>query len=60
MMRKLSYVLNMDTLRIAYFAHFLSLINYDIIFWGSSPTMCNVILIQKKKKNNKNQAGTRS
>jgi hypothetical protein len=48
MMRKLSYVLNTDTLRIAYFAHCQSLINYDIIFWGSSTNMCNAFLTQKR------------
>ena len=45
---KLSYVLNIDALRIIYFAHFQSLINYGIIFWGSSSTMQNVFLIQKR------------
>jgi hypothetical protein len=32
----------------AYFAHFQSHINYDIIFWGSSSSMRNVFVIQKK------------
>ena len=45
-MRKLSYILNIDTLRIVYFAHFKSLI-YDIIFWVSLTTMCNIFLTQK-------------
>jgi len=31
-MRKLSYLLNIGTLRIVHFAHFQSLINYGIIF----------------------------
>jgi len=48
MMRNVSYILNTDTLKIAYFAHFQSLINYDIMFWGSLTTMCNVFLIQKR------------
>jgi hypothetical protein len=47
-MRKISYILNIDTLRIIYFAHFQSLINYGIIVWGSSSTMQNVFLIQKR------------
>jgi hypothetical protein len=42
------YMLNMGILRIACFAHFQSLINYDIIFWGSSTSMCTVYLIQKR------------
>ena len=44
MMRKLSYILNMYTLRIVYFAHFQSLI-YGILFWVSSTIMHNVFLI---------------
>jgi hypothetical protein len=47
-MRKLFYILNIDTLRIVYFAHFQSLINYGKNFWGSSSTMQNVFLIQKR------------
>jgi len=38
----------MNILRISCFAHFQSLINYDIIFWGSSTSMCIVYLIQKR------------
>lgn len=57
MMRKLSYILNIDTLRIVYFAHFHSLI-YGIIFWVSSTTKHNVFLI--KKNNNNDNAETRS
>jgi hypothetical protein len=47
MMRKLSYLLNIGTLRIVHFAHFQSLINYGIIFGGSSTTICNVFFIRK-------------
>jgi hypothetical protein len=47
-MRKLSNILKLVTLRIVYFAYFQSLVNYDIIFWGSSSTMHNVFLMQKK------------
>ena len=47
MMRKLSYILNIDTLRIVHVAHFQSLINYGIIFGGSSTTICNIFFIQK-------------
>jgi hypothetical protein len=41
MMRKLSYLLNTNTLRIAYFAHFQSLINYGIIF-GAHQKPCTI------------------
>ena len=47
-LRKLSNILNIVTLRIVYFAYFQSLVNYGIIFWGSSSTMHNVFLMQKK------------
>jgi hypothetical protein len=47
-MRKLSCILNIDTLRIVYFAYFQSLINDGIIFQGLSSTMQNVFLIQKR------------
>jgi len=60
MMRNVSYLLNMDTLRIAYFAHFQSLINYDIMFWGSLTTMCNLFLIQKRTIRIRLGLGTRS
>jgi hypothetical protein len=46
--RKLACLLNIGTLRIVFFAHFQSLINYGIIIWGSSTTMQNVFLIQKR------------
>jgi hypothetical protein len=32
----------------AYFAHFHSQISYGIIFWGSSSSMRNVFIIQKR------------
>jgi len=47
MMRKLSYLLNIDTLRIAYFTHFQSLINYRI-FWGAQTITRIIFLIHKR------------
>jgi hypothetical protein len=47
-MRKLSNILNAVALRIVYFAYFQSLVNYGIIFGGSSSTMHNVFLMQKR------------
>jgi hypothetical protein len=47
-MRRLSHILNIDTLRIVYAVHFHTLIKYSIIFWGTSTTMHKVFLIQKR------------
>jgi hypothetical protein len=38
-MRKLSPILNIQTLRMVYFAHFHSLVNYGIIFWGNTSSV---------------------
>jgi hypothetical protein len=43
--RRLSHILNIDKLRIAYFVHFHRLIKYSIIFWSiSTTTVLRVIL----------------
>jgi hypothetical protein len=47
-MRRLSPVLNIQSLRTVYFAHFHSLVNYGIIFWGNTSSMRTVFLTQKK------------
>ena len=47
-MRRLSHILNIDTMRIVCFVHFHMLIKYSIIFWGTSTTMHKVFLIQKE------------
>ena len=47
-MRRLSLMLNIDTLRIVHFVHFHTLIKYSIIFWGTSTTMHKGFLIQKR------------
>jgi hypothetical protein len=47
LLRKLASIVNVKTLRMAYFAHFHSQINYGIIVWGSSSSMRNVFIIQK-------------
>jgi hypothetical protein len=46
-MRRLVHILNLETLKVVYFAHFHSLISYGITFWGNSPTMHKVFLVQK-------------
>jgi hypothetical protein len=48
MMRKLSYTLNLKTLWMVYFAYFYSIVSYGIIFWGSSASLQNAFLIQKR------------
>ena len=47
-MRRLSHMLHVDTLRVVYFVHFHTLIKYSIIFWGTSTTVHKVFLIQKR------------
>jgi hypothetical protein len=46
-MRKLSHVLNIESLRIVYFTHFQSLILYGLIFWGTPANMKRVFGLQK-------------
>jgi len=57
MKRSSSYIINIDTLRIAFFAHFQPLINYGTTVCRSLPTTHNV---HYNKKNNENHVGTRS
>ena len=42
MMRKLSNLLNIDTLRIVYFAHFQSPINKGVILGGAHQQPCTI------------------
>jgi hypothetical protein len=49
-MRRLSPILNMQTLRAVYFAHFYSLVNYGIIFWGNTSSAYKVFRIKKRKE----------
>jgi len=35
-------------LQMVYFAHFLSQFSYGMIFWGSSSSLINVLIIQKR------------
>ena len=47
-MRRLSHVLDIQTLRTVYFAHFHSLVNYGIISWGNT-TWCVQVLRSPKE-----------
>ena len=48
MLRKLLPIVNVKVLHKIYFAYFNSHIIYGIVFWGSSSSMSNVFLIQKR------------
>jgi hypothetical protein len=43
-----SVILNLETLKVLYFARFHSLISCVIVFWGNAPTMHKVFLIKKR------------
>jgi hypothetical protein len=40
------YVLNLKTLRMAYFAYFYSIIRYGFIFWGNATNSYNVFKLE--------------
>jgi hypothetical protein len=46
--RQLFYVLNLETLRMAYFAYFHSIFRYGIIFWGNATNSYKVFKLQKR------------
>jgi hypothetical protein len=48
LLRRMSYICNLSTLKMIYFAYFHSIIEYGIIFWGIS-TDSKKILIQQKR-----------
>jgi hypothetical protein len=47
-MRRLCYVLDIDALKLVYFAYFQSVVKYGIVFWGSSYNLNKVFLLQKR------------
>jgi len=47
-LRNIKHIVPIDTLRVIYFAHIHSIINYGIIFWGSSSYANKVFILQKK------------
>ena len=49
MLRKLLPTVNVKLLRMVYFARFYSQISYGVIIWGSTPSVRNVFIINKKK-----------
>jgi len=48
MLRKLLPIVKVKVICVVYFEHFYSHISYGIIFWGSSSSIRNVFIIQKR------------
>jgi hypothetical protein len=46
--KRFFHTLNTDVLRMVYFAHFHSVIKYEIIIWGNSTYICHVFTSQKR------------
>jgi hypothetical protein len=47
-LRWLRYVLDIDALKLVYFAYFQSVVKYGIVFWGNSYNLNKVFLLQKR------------
>ena len=47
LMRRLYYILNTDSLKLVYFAHFHSIVKYGIIFWGNQRDVNKLFILQK-------------
>jgi hypothetical protein len=45
---ELSHVLNIESLRVVYFAHFQSLILYGLVSWGTPINLKRVFLLQRR------------
>jgi len=50
--RHLFYVLNLESLRMAYFAYFYSVVRYGIIFWGKATNSYKAFKLQEKGNKN--------
>jgi len=46
--RRFFYVLNLETLQMAYFGYFHSVVRYGIIFWGNATDRYKVFKLQKR------------
>jgi hypothetical protein len=46
--RKLSNILNLENLKVIYYAYYHSLVKYGIIFWGNTSDSHKVFVIQKR------------
>jgi hypothetical protein len=47
-LRRLRCVLNIDVLKLVYFAYFQSVVKYGILFWGNPYNLKKVFLLQKR------------
>ena len=47
-LRNIKYTVPIDTLRVIYFTHMLSITRYGIIYWDSSSYASKVFILQKK------------
>jgi len=47
-LRNLKYIVPQSTLRKIYYAHVHSIFSYGIIFWGRSPNLKKLLILQKK------------
>jgi hypothetical protein len=47
-LRRLRYVLDIDALKLVYFAYFQSVVKYGIVFWGNSYNLKKVFFTAKK------------
>jgi hypothetical protein len=48
MLRKLQFVVSEQILRMVYFSHYQSQLEYGIIFWGSSSSMKSIFVTQQR------------
>jgi hypothetical protein len=48
LMRQLYYILNIDSLKLIYFAHFHSLVKYGKIFWGIQHNVNKIFILQNR------------
>jgi hypothetical protein len=47
-LRNIKHLVSTETLKLIYFAQVHSIIDYGIIFWGSSTNMHKVFIMQKR------------
>jgi len=47
-MRNLNYYLNLDSLKAVYYTNFQSLLQFGIIFWGSTTNLHTALIMQNR------------
>jgi len=48
-LRLVKYTLSTESLKLIYYAHVQSTMNYGVIFWGNSPSAKKVFKLQRKE-----------